>query len=273
MFGFGLWIFRLLPTRWTQLTLPAFCAVCQSTLSLLQGSRFPIPVNPLFQPHRFASSSTAWHSLLIFLGTSFTSFCIYWQNMALGDTNCAVEALCAIRLCGRRKHGRISLISQWIVPVMSWLSLQSLSCVIDEVHVSPFCSLIYYFIRMTGYWGLGRVVWVLRLMSEWVPVSTFCLGFCLFGCCSSAAAAHGCVLQDVFVQPLLPLVLLEQGWTLLREVWAVALHGGSSQYYFILCYFIWSKVDQSDFIGKIVTDTQCIWWQLLCHSSDKVDGK
>lgn len=108
--------------------LPAFCAVCQSTLSLLQESRFPIPVNPLFQPHLFASSSTAWQSLLIFLGTSFTRFCIYWQNMAPGDTNCAVETLCVIRLCGRRKHGRISLISQWIVPVFPE---KSLSCVVD----------------------------------------------------------------------------------------------------------------------------------------------
>lgn len=39
------------------------------------------------QPHLFACSSTAWQSLLIFFRAYFTSFCIYWQNMALGDTN------------------------------------------------------------------------------------------------------------------------------------------------------------------------------------------
>lgn len=69
---------------------------------------------------------------------------------------------------------------------------KSLSCVIDEVYGSPLCSLIYYFFKMTGCWGLGRVVWVLRLMSERVTVSMFCLGSCLFGCCSSAAIAQGC---------------------------------------------------------------------------------
>lgn len=39
------------------------------------------------QPHLFACSSTAWQSLLIFFRAYFTSFCIHWQNMALGDTN------------------------------------------------------------------------------------------------------------------------------------------------------------------------------------------
>lgn len=100
--------------------------------------------------------------------------------------------------------------------VMALPAKKSLFCVVDEVHVSPFCSLTYYFFKVTGCWGLGRVVWVLRLVSEeflsggfvWASVWVQLLH------CNSP----GSVLQEVFVQPLLPLVLLEQCWTLVREV-------------------------------------------------------
>lgn len=71
--------------------------------------------------------------------------------------------------------------------VMALPAEKSLSCVIDEIHVSPFCSLTYYFFKRTGCRGLGRVVWVLRFMGE-----EFLSGFAglLFGCCSSAVSSR-----------------------------------------------------------------------------------
>lgn len=101
--------------------------------------------------------------------------------MALGDTNCAVEIAWAIRFCGRRKHGRISLISQWIVDShVVALSAEK------EVYVSLLCSLIYYFFKMTGCRGLGRVVWVLRLMSEFLSArSVWALVWVLLLCWNS----------------------------------------------------------------------------------------
>lgn len=80
--------------------------------------------------------------------------------------------------------------------VMALPAEKSLSCVIDEVYVSPFCSPIYCFFKMTGCWGLGEVVWVLRLMSEFlcersVWALVWCPPLCPPGGVCAAPAAFG----------------------------------------------------------------------------------
>lgn len=82
-------VLKLEPTCWTQLSDCVLRCVLECTKPLTGKQVYVFRLIHSFskQPHLFACSSTAWQSLLIFFRAYFTSFCIHWQNMALGDTN------------------------------------------------------------------------------------------------------------------------------------------------------------------------------------------